>query len=78
MNLRLNRTTITILAVLVALAGFLTSAVGALIDHRYYALTEDGAAVETWSLSLPGGYQVVKWRSNPPGPQDGYRIFRPD
>lgn len=64
-----------------ALAGFLYGTLPSAWEYRYFDTGEnagiDHYAVETWSLQLPAGYRLVKYRSTPPGPHDGYRFFPP-
>jgi hypothetical protein len=42
-----------------------------------YMAGQQRAAVESWSLPLPLGYQLVYWKSTPHSGQDGLRLFAP-
>jgi hypothetical protein len=52
------------------------------VEHQVFAMeyTAGGepAAVETWSLPLPAGFEAVYWKSTPHSGQDGIRIFQRD
>lgn len=42
-----------------------------------YNVAGDRVSVETWSVQLPAGYELVWWQSTPDSPQDGLRLFPP-
>lgn len=65
-----------------ALVGLLTWYVVANASYRAYDLGYSvagagQASVETWSVGLPGGAELVWWKSSPAGPNDGLRFFGP-
>lgn len=47
------------------------------VVHQYFEL-DQSSAVETWSVPLPLGYRVERWKSQPEGPMDGFRLFPPN
>ncbi|HYF94604.1 MAG TPA: hypothetical protein VD969_20525 [Symbiobacteriaceae bacterium] len=40
-----------------------------------YSVQATRATVQTWRVRLPFGYELAWWKSDPPGPQDGLRLF---
>lgn len=44
-------------------------------EHNYYQLSYE-TSVETWSMGLPFGFRVVRQKSVPAGPHDGFRVYR--
>lgn len=70
----MRRWVLAAVAVLVGLGAFV---IGRAVDHEYYQISTD-IAVQTWSVSLPGGYRVERQQSTPPRPDDGLRVFGKD